>query len=147
MGRRTHNYEFDVLLNWAFENTTVHTYVSSGVSKDIQSYTLFAERPNTQQMPYSDGLSLCKHNQYNVYFPPFSALLRTVFSAQFLRTHSKSLIVHASLWSPNFVRLHSRLRRDIRIYWTSIYIYIYISIYIYVYRERDIHITSMFMYM
>ena len=42
------------------------TLLSSGVSKDIQSYTLFAELPNTQQMPYLDGLSLCKHSQYNV---------------------------------------------------------------------------------
>ena len=42
MGRLTHR-NFDVLLSWAFETTTVHTYLSSGVSKDTQSYTLFAE--------------------------------------------------------------------------------------------------------
>ena len=59
--------------------------------------------------------------------PAFSAVLRTL-CAQLSRTRSKLLILRASLCSTNFVRLHSRLRRDMRIY---IYIYIYIHIYIY----------------
>ena len=62
MGRRTQS-KFDVLV---CENTIVLTYLVSGASKDIRSYTLFAERPNTQQMLHLDGLSLCKISQYSV---------------------------------------------------------------------------------
>ena len=118
-GRRTHS-KWDVLLSWAFENTIVHFYLSSGVPKDCwtSEYTRnallgWAEPLQTQPIHCFAWLNFRKHRVCNVYLSSaFSALLRTLLFAQLSRTRSKSLIVRASLWQTNVVRLHSRLRRD-----------------------------------
>ena len=75
-----------------------------------------AEPLQTQPIQCFAPLNFRKHRTCHVYLSSaFSALLRTVLCAQPSRTRSKSLIVRASLWSTDFVRQHSRLRRDMRI--------------------------------
>ena len=91
---------WNVLLGWALENTRVpHLSFLQNLKKTIHAILCWA------------GSSKC----HICLSPAFSVLLRSVLCACLPRTRSKSLIVRASLWSTNFVRLHSRLRRDMRI--------------------------------
>ena len=108
-------FKVNGILCWAGRGKTQHLkcFARPSLRKHISATLIFPSK-----FQKTVNTTLCWHGSSKCYIslsPAFSALLRTVLCAWLSRTRSKSLIVRASLWSTDFVRLHSRLRRDVRI--------------------------------
>ena len=108
-------FKVNCILWWAGRRKTQHLtcFARLSLRKPNSATPIF---PSKSQQTVNAILCWDGYSKCHIYVSPaFSALLRTVLCAWLSSTRSKSLIVRASLWSTSFVRLHSRLRRDMRI--------------------------------
>ena len=117
MGHRKH-CKFVALLGWVSKTRQCTLVFPSEFQKGSTAILCslgWAEPSQTQQIQCFARLNSEKRKQIYLFFL-FSALLESVSCTLLSRSSSKWLTVRAPLRSNNFVRLHSRFRRDMRFY-------------------------------